>query len=72
MTDNGQNMTTLLRTREEVVYWLKQSSRFDEAAEINGDERFLLSGTNDGLVYIHTGPGLSNKEPLIDLKGDDA
>ena len=67
LTDCGQDMGGLRHTREEVVYWLKDRKRPEDAAAIEGGEDFQLTGTEDGLVYVWTGPGFTDKQTIHDM-----
>ena len=69
-TENGSDMAGLLYLKEEVVYRLREWKRDDEAARLEDAADFRLTWTEDGLVWLLTGAGLSNKERLIDFKAD--
>lgn len=71
-TDGGLVMAGLPYTKEEVVYRLKETNRVENAAIIERADAFRFSGKDDGHVYLLTGPGFSQRETLIDFKGDDA
>ena len=74
-TDGGQAMACLPHTKEQVVYRLKETNRIEDAeiaAIIERADAFRFSGKPDGLVFLLTGPGFSQRETLIDFKGDDA
>ena len=70
MTDNGAKMDRLPHTREEVVYWLRDLKRYDEADQLEAAEPFRLSGDDAGDVWLLTGAGFSESERLIDHLGD--
>ena len=69
-TDGGQVMAGLPYIKEEVVYRLKETNRIEDAAIIERADAFRFSGKPDGLVFLLTGPGFSQRERLIDFKGD--
>ena len=71
MTDNGNDMGGLLRTREEVVFWLKEKGWKDDADMLDGVEPFRFRGNDDGKVWILTGPAFTTEDELINF-GDDA
>ena len=70
ITDNGEDMGALLKNREDVVYWLRQSVRHAEADIIKACEPFELRGTDDGLVRVEAGPGFLDRFNLVDFKRD--
>ncbi len=66
LTDSGRDMGGLLFTREEVVCWLKERNRLEDAAAIEGCDPFRLRGSYDGLVCV-SNEGLSDKQLLHDF-----
>ena len=65
MKKNGEDMSGLLRSAADIQFWLRERMREDEASFIG--QGFTLSGSADGLVWLHEGP---QREVLVDFKGD--
>lgn len=69
MIGESRDMDELPKTREEIVYWLEQGYRHEEAAMIESVGHFRLTNDEceDGVVWIWTGPGLTEKRKLHDF-----
>ena len=71
LTNEGKEMSGLLHMKEQVVYWLGQAMRYEESDILQQGDGFRLTGTDDGLVYLLTGPGFSQREVLMDFKPEE-
>ena len=74
-TDKGDALNLLAtdwRYRDDVVWWLRNQRLEGEgpAAMLEQDEPFGLD-VKDGLVWLCTGPGYSQREILLDYKERD-
>ena len=69
LTDSGQHMEGLLYTQGEIVLWLEEIGRQDDAETIKGAKPFRLTGQDDGLVWVLSGSGFMDKDRLCDFKG---
>lgn len=66
MTDGGEFMSMLPRGKADLVYHLRERGRQDLAERIEAGPPFLLR-EEDRLVQIDYGPGLHQRETLIDF-----
>ena len=66
-TEDGEDMGGLPRAKADAEYRLRETKRYSEADLLARDSGFFLSGTDDGLVWIHIG---GKREVLIDFKGE--
>ena len=55
-TDGGRCMDDLqFRHKADVIHWLKEQCRYDDAAELHKTTRFSLCGRHDGRVWAQIG-----------------
>ena len=66
LTDSGADMGALPRGRDNIVHWLRESRRMDEADALSSGPDFWLNGTEDGLVRVQVA-GSATQETLVDF-----
>ena len=71
LTDDGDDMGGLLYMQSEVVHWLLESRRLEEMEVIRNAGDFRMSAKPEDLVWLHSGPAMSQSERLVDFDRDE-